>query len=412
MFLDFDRFKIINDSLGHEVGDKLLVQIAHRLQRVLATDRVHGREGIAARLGGDEFVILLEKINGETDAQEVVESVQRALAVPYAFKGHEVHSTASIGITTTDFAYERPEDMLRDADAAMYRAKAAGKAQYAFFDKSMHEEAMSRLTLENDLRRAIEQNDMRLMYQPILSVQTNRIVGFESLVRWQHPKRGLIGPLSFIALAEETGFIVPLGLWVLEEACRQLKEWHALGGAAAEITINVNVSRRQLADVGFVKSVRDVLQRHDVPKGKLNLEITESMIMDNPTQTRKVLHELRDLGLGLHMDDFGTGYSSLHCLHVMPLSCLKIDRSFITTMVGRRDYAAVINAIVQLAHNLDMRVVAEGVENQEQAAMILALDCDYAQGYHFAAPLRAEDAVKFLTEPDHRPLTPPIAENS
>jgi len=411
MFLDFDRFKIINDSLGHEIGDRLLVQIAQRLQRTLASDRVNGHEGMAARLGGDEFVILLEKVKEEADVVEVVDRLLRALAVPYVFKGHEVHSTASIGITTTDFDYTRPDEMLRDADTAMYRAKANGKAQYVIFDKSMHEEAMSRLTLESDLRRAIERDDLRLVYQPIYSVQTGRIVGFESLVRWHHPKRGLVGPISFIALAEETGFIVPLGMWVLNEACRQISEWRKLD-EAKDITINVNVSRRQLAEPTFIEDVRKVLEHFQVPPGTLNLEITESMIMDDAEHTRKVLHKLRDLGVGLHMDDFGTGYSSLKCLHAMPLNCLKIDRSFVTTMVGRRDYAAIINAIVQLAHSLNMHVVAEGVESPEQAAMILALDCDYAQGYQFAPPLNAEEAGKLLTAPE-RPmlnsLLPPSA---
>ena len=399
MFLDFDRFKIINDSLGHETGDRLLVQIAERLQRVIASDRVNGRDGMAARLGGDEFVVLIEKIQGEEDVKEVVDRLLRALAVPYVFKGHEVQSTASIGITTTDFDYERPDEMLRDADTAMYRAKAAGKAQYVIFDRSMHEQAMSRLTLESDLRRALERQDLRLVYQPIYSIHTGKIAGFESLVRWQHPSRGLVGPVSFIALAEETGFIVPLGLWVLREACRQICEWRKIG-VARELTVNVNVSRRQLSEPSFVEDVRGILQEYNIQNGTINLEITESMIMDNAEHTRAVLLKLRELGLGLHMDDFGTGYSSLKCLHALPLNCLKIDRSFVTTMVGRRDYAAIINAIVQLAHSLNMQVVAEGVESQEQAAMILALDCDYAQGYQFAPPLTPEDAEKLLLAPD------------
>jgi len=411
MFLDFDRFKIINDSLGHEIGDRLLVQIAERLQRVIASDRVNGREGMAARLGGDEFVILLEKITSDEEIKEVVDRLLRALAVPYVFKGHEVQSTASIGITTTDFDYQRPDEMLRDADTAMYRAKAAGKAQCVIFDKSMHEQAMSRLTLESDLRRALEKNDLRLAYQPIYSVQTGRIIGFESLVRWQHSTRGLVGPVSFIALAEETGFIVPLGIWVLREACRQISTWRKLGPIAKDITVNVNVSRRQLAEPTFVSDVRAILEEYQIPRNTINLEITESMVMDNAEHTRAVLLQLRALGLGLHMDDFGTGYSSLKCLHALPLNCLKIDRSFITTMVGRRDYAAIINAIVQLAHSLNMQVVAEGVENQEQAAMILALDCDYAQGYQFAPPLTPEAAERLLLAPEQPVLKSLILPN-
>ncbi|MGN6368261.1 MAG: GGDEF/EAL domain-containing response regulator [Phycisphaerae bacterium] len=399
MFLDFDRFKIINDSLGHEIGDRLLVQIAERLQRVMASDRINGREGMAARLGGDEFVVLLECIRGDEDVKEVVERLLKTLAVPYVFKGHEVQSTASIGITTTDFGYERPDEMLRDADTAMYCAKAAGKAQYVQFNKSMHEQAMSRLTLESDLRRALERKDLRLVYQPIYSVHNGKVIGFESLVRWQHPSRGLVGPVSFISLAEETGFIVPLGSWVLREACRQICEWQKKG-IGRDLTVNVNVSRRQLTEPSFVEEVRGILQEYEIAPGTINLEITESMIMDGADHTRAVLLKLRDLGLGLHMDDFGTGYSSLKCLHALPLNCLKIDRSFVTAMVGRRDYAAIINAIVQLAHSLNMEVVAEGVETPEQAAMILALDCDYAQGYQFAPPLTPEDAETLLRQPD------------
>ncbi|HUO07122.1 MAG TPA: EAL domain-containing protein [Phycisphaerae bacterium] len=400
MFLDFDRFKIVNDSLGHEIGDRLLVQIAERLKRVLAGCRINGHEAMAARLGGDEFVILLEKAGNDWEIKEFVERLLRTLAVPYVFKGHQVQSTASIGVTTTDFGYERPEEMLRDADSAMYSAKAAGKGRYVIFDKSMQEQAMSRLTLESDLHRAVERNDLRPVYQPIYSVQTGRIVGFESLVCWKHSTRGIVGPISLISLAEKTEFIVPLGFWVLREACRQISRWRKLGSVAKDISVSVNVSRRQLAEPCFVSNVRGILDEFQIPGSAINLEFTESMVMDNAEHTRAVLLQLRALGLGLHMDDFGTGYCTLKCLHALPLNCLKIDRSFISTMVGRRDYAAIINAIVHLAHSLKMQVVAEGVENQEQAAMILALDCDYAQGYPFASPLTPEDAERLLVAPE------------
>jgi diguanylate cyclase len=393
LFLDFDRFKIVNDSLGHEIGDELLIEIARRIEGVLAAETLRGQDGFAARLGGDEFVVLLD-INkgGDPAARAAGEAILDALAAPYRLAGHEMHCSASIGITTSSVGYERPHDMLRDADTAMYRAKLAGKGRCVVFDQQMHDEAVHRLTFESELRRAIERKELRLLYQPIYHVQSSLIVGFEALVRWEHPQRGMISPLEFIAIAEETGFIVPLGQWVLHEACRQMAEWRKADAAFANIRVNVNVSRRQLGDDGMIHSVEEALRLNDLPAGALNLEITESVVMDRALGSPAILAGLRKLGVGLHLDDFGTGYSSLNCLHTMPLTCLKIDQSFISTMVGRRDYAAVINAIVQLAHNLGISVVAEGVETREQVAMLLALDCDMAQGYLYAKPLAAEAA--------------------
>jgi diguanylate cyclase (GGDEF)-like protein len=323
LFLDFDRFKIVNDSLGHEIGDELLIQIARRIEGVLASEKIHGREAFAARLGGDEFVVLVENsLSGDDDAIAMAETLLKVLSVPYGLSGHELHCTASIGITTSDIGYDRSHDMLRDADTAMYRAKIAGKGRYVVFNRKMHEEAVHRLTFEGELRHAIERHELRLMYQPIYHMQSALIKGFEALVRWDHPTRGTVSPVDFIALAEETGFILPVGKWVLDEACRQLGLWRQADPAFADTTISVNVSRRQLADESLIGSVGAALRAHNLPAQVLNLEITESVVMDKELDARSVLAGLRKLGVGLHLDDFGTGYSSLNCLHTMPLTCL------------------------------------------------------------------------------------------
>ena len=394
MFMDLDRFKVVNDSLGHEVGDGLLIQVGRRIEEVVAGEKARGHKVFAARLGGDEFVVLLENSHEVSEACAIAESLLTALAVPFEVGGHELHCSASIGITTSDIGYARSHDIMRDADTAMYRAKLAGKSRFVVFDQKMHEEAVHRLTFENELRRAIERHELRLVYQPIYHVQSSKIVGFEALVRWHHPERGIVSPADFIALAEETYFILELGQWVLNESCRQLAQWRQADPAFANIKMSINVSRRQLADSMLAKTVEDTLKAHALPPQAINLEITESVFMDHTVDTINILNGLRKLGVGLHLDDFGTGYSSLNCLHIMPLTCLKIDRSFISTMVGRRDYAAVINAIVQLAHNLGIEVIAEGVETKEQVAMLLALDCDQVQGFLYARPLPPDEAFR------------------
>ncbi len=395
-FLDFDRFKLINDSLGHKIGDEMLTHITARLQRVLEA-RGHTRpeagRDFAARLGGDEFVIVLEKIDSMEEAEKFASALLVTLAEPFNLAGHDLQVTASIGLTTTHQGYRYAEDMLRDADTAMYRAKHSGRGRWARFDRGMHDEALRRLVLENDLRRAIEREELRLMYQPIVSMVGGVLKGFEALVRWHHPERGVINPAEFIGIAEETGLILPLGRWVLRRACAQLREWRNKHGFAEHISMSVNLSRRQFADPSLTDTVAEALQTHGIPADHLCLEITESAIMEDGESSVAILQRLRDSGVHLHMDDFGTGFSSLNCLHSMPMNCLKIDRSFIKTMLHRRDYAAVVNAIIQLAHNLGMAVVAEGVETQEQAALLLALECDFVQGYLFARPLNDADAL-------------------
>jgi diguanylate cyclase (GGDEF)-like protein len=407
LFLDFDRFKSINDRLGHDAGDALLIQIAERLRQLLGQgdfdDGLDGRN-IAVRLGGDEFVVLQQGAQSVDDSVQLAEKILKCLDVSYDLGGHDVFSTASIGIAASQ-SVPQGTDILRSADSAMYRAKALGKSRYVLFSPEMLKDALDSLTLENDLRHALPRGELLLHYQPIVSLNDAHLVGFEALLRWAHPKRGLIQPLDFIPLSEETGLILPIGQWVVEEACRQLHDWKSRIPAAANLKINVNCSRKQLVDPALVNVVSRALATHHLSAGALNLEITESIMMEQQEKSRDVMLQLKSLGLRLHMDDFGTGYSSLSCLHDLPLDVLKIDRSFIKSMGRRRDYAAVIDAIILLAHNLGIQVVAEGVETADHAAMLCALDCDFAQGYFFAKPLPADEAEQFITT-GHKQLSP------
>jgi diguanylate cyclase (GGDEF)-like protein len=399
LFIDFDRFKIINDSLGHRAGDEMLVEIANRLRALVGQDNAEdcsdGRS-IAFRLGGDEFVVLQIGVKGEAEPTALAEKLLDGLGSAFNLEGNEVHSTASMGIALSNAEYQWGGDILRDADSAMYRAKATGKARYVWFTRDMHEQAISNLNLESDLRRALRNSEFHLVYQPIVSLTDARLIGFEALLRWRHPERGPIPPIDFISMSEEIGLIVPIGQWVLQEATRQLQDWRRRLPAAADLTISINCSRRQLVDLRFPTIVREALSHCQLPPNALHLELTESVVMDQPSTSLDILQQLRSIGVHLHMDDFGTGYSSLSYLHKLPLNVLKIDRSFVLNVSERRDYAAVIHAIIQLAHNLGMKVVAEGVELAEHVAMLCALDCDYAQGYLFAKPLPPPDAEEFI----------------
>ncbi|MEP0917091.1 PAS domain S-box protein [Leptolyngbya sp. DQ-M1] len=389
LFVDLDRFKVINDSLGHLVGDQLLIEIAKRLASCL------GSEQTIARLGGDEFTILLEEIKDEKDATLVAEHLHQALKLPFNLNGYEVLTTASIGIALSGIGYTQPENMLRDADTALYHAKGKGKACWAVFNAAMHSQAMSLLQLEMPLRRAIERQELQVYYQPLVSLTTGRITGFEALVRWLHPEQGLISPAQFIPVAEETGLIVPIGQWVLYESCRQLQRWQTQLLTTAGLTMSVNLSSKQFAQPNLVEQINQVLQETGLDPGNLKLEITESGIMDNDG-SMALLQQLQALGVQLCIDDFGTGYSSLSRLRQLPIQTLKIDRSFVSAMQESTADAEVVQAIITLAHNLGMTVIAEGVETADQLAQLVRLHCEQGQGYFFAKPLNCQAAEAML----------------
>ena len=373
LFLDLDRFKLVNDSLGHRAGDELLVQIARRLESCRrAGDTV-------ARLGGDEFTLLVEGVAGEEEAIAVAERVHRALSPPFLVEGHEVFAGASIGIALGGPDTERVEHLLRDADTAMYRAKVRS-TRHAVFDSSMHQRAMAALRLENELRRALERGELRVHYQPIVDLRSGRTVGVEALVRWEHRDRGLVPPGEFIPLAEETGLVVPLGRWVLEEACR------ALSVLPEALTLSVNLSGRQLLQPEFGEQLAAMLSRCGLHPGRLRLELTESMLIGNGAAAIEALDKLRATGVRLCIDDFGTGYSSLSYLHELPIDSLKIDRSFIGAMVGDERKIKIVQTILMLGKGLGIEVVAEGVETAEQADVLRRLGCERAQGYFFSRP--------------------------
>jgi diguanylate cyclase (GGDEF)-like protein/PAS domain S-box-containing protein len=390
LFLDVDRFKVVNDSLGHLMGDQLLLEIGRRLEASL-------RPGdTVARLGGDEFTVLLDDMADTDVPARVAERVQSALNAPFQVAGREVFVTVSIGIAQNKARYLQPEDFLRDADTAMYHAKALGKARYEEFDTAMHAQAMGLLQIENDLRKAVERGELRLYYQPFLSLRTGAIAGFEALVRWQHPQRGLVSPADFIRVAEETGLILPLGAWVLSEACRQLRAWDSRL-PDEKLVMSVNLSGKQFSQPDLGHEVGRVLQDTGVAPRRLKLEITESVLMEDPDAAAATLAALRAQGTQVCIDDFGTGYSSLSYLLRFPADTLKIDRSFVSHLSAGTQQWELVRTILTLARNLGMDVIAEGVENDDQLARLDALECDYVQGYHLSRPVDADTAMRLLT---------------
>ncbi|WP_298833861.1 EAL domain-containing protein [uncultured Piscinibacter sp.] len=390
MFLDFDRFKLINDSMGHSAGDAFLIQVARRI-------RDHVRPGdVVARLGGDEFAVLCADLEREAHAVTLAERLQRALAEPLQIAGTEIATSASIGITFSTIGYQLPEEVLRDADIAMYRAKAAGKARHALFDAGLHQQVTDRVRLEGDLRRAIESGQLTVAYQPLFNLATGVLTGFEALARWPHPVQGLISPAVFIPIAEESALIAPLTDFMLDSACRQIKLWQARSETFAGLTMQVNVSGHDIADSGFAQRVTRAIVAARLQPSQLTLELTENVLMDRVHGAVDTLSRLRELGVGLSIDDFGTGYSSLSYLSTLPIDSLKIDASFVHALRSGSKEAEVVRAIVTLGASLGKAVIAEGIETESQLAQLRNMGCESGQGYHLSRPLVAENVELLL----------------
>jgi diguanylate cyclase (GGDEF)-like protein len=392
LFLDLDRFKVINDSLGHTAGDKLIVAVAERLRHSLR------RHEVVARFGGDEFAILCEDIVDEQDAVAVAERVLRTFSLPFQLSHGETMSSASVGIALSCDPDQDVEDLIRDADAAMYRAKEAGGGRLMLFDEVTRQRALTRLHTERALRLAIEREEFRVHFQPEVAVETGAIVGLEALVRWEHPERGLLAPDEFIALAEETGLIVPIGTWVLRESCRLAQGWQAARASGEPLVVRVNVSARQLAHGDLIPIVADALERTGMEPSHLCLEVTESVLVEDPDASARTFAALKRLGVKIAVDDFGTGYASLDYLRRFPLDCVKIDRSFVRGIPHSTEDVAIVGAVVELGHALGLSVTAEGVETSEQLGNLLTTGCDNAQGFLFSRPEDPATVERLLAE--------------
>jgi diguanylate cyclase (GGDEF)-like protein/PAS domain S-box-containing protein len=388
LFLDVDRFKIVNDSLGHETGDMLLVEVAERLRSSVRSTDVSARiafPSVVARFGGDEFAVLLENLHSRSDATTVAERILTQFASHFEVNGRIIFATVSIGVALGDSA-RTSNDLLRNADTAMYYAKTRGKARLELFDEGMRGRAVARLELESDLRNAIDENHFVVYYQPEVSLTTGKVVGYEALVRWNHPQRGMVMPGEFLPVAEETGLIVPLGRWVMREACRQMAEWQRIHPQQPPLTISVNASSRELADPDLVPNVALILRETGLNPKSLRIEVTESSIVEDHDRTASTLRRLKELEVSLEIDDFGTGYSSLSRLHEYPFSTVKIDRSFVKDLDTEPESLHLVETILRLAQGLGLSVVAEGIETREQLAKLASLGCGYGQGYFFSRP--------------------------
>ncbi len=398
LFIDFDRFKLVNDTMGHAAGDELLRQAAVRLRGLLrGNDLDGGSDGnLVARFGGDEFLVLLNDLKAGAGAVRVAERLLNGLSAPYTVQGREVQSTASIGIVTSEQCIESAEAIVRDADVAMYEAKRSGRSCSVIFNEEMHTRLARHMTIESGLRQALGTQQIHLVYQPIVEVATGQMASVEALVRWDHPLLGPVSPTEFIPVAEDSGLVVPLGQWVLDTACAQFMAWRAQDPEHAPHSISVNLSRAELAlGQRLLDRVCDVLRRHSMPPGCLQLEVTEREVMRDPATSLTLMNDLRSLGIRLAMDDFGTGTSSLSCLRDYPFDTIKIDRSFLGDLVGQSDLMAVIHATITLVANLGKASVAEGVETAAQLAILQSMDCRYAQGYYLSRPLPAERVLQY-----------------
>ena len=392
LFINLDNFKMVNDSMGHQAGDRLLVTIADRLRNAI---RPHD---VLARFEGDTFALLCRNVREDTDPEIVAHRLQTAVKKPLALADGEMFVTASVGIAINDGDLDTAETLLRNADSAMHWAKDAGTARIEMFRSDSHDRAIHHVRVANELHRALERQELRVFFQPIVSMEDGHVSGFEALVRWQHPERGLVGPGEFVELAEETGLIVPIGAWVLEQACRQLVQWRAVG---ADISVSVNLAARQLAEPGLVDTVAEILDRTGVQHDKVWLELTESVLMDDAEATIEMLGALRELGVRLAVDDFGTGYSSMAYLKRFPVDCLKIDRTFVSGLGEDAEDTAICSAVVSLAHALDLGVVAEGIETKQQARALRELGCERGQGFLFGRP---QPASTWGVRPDEHHL--------
>ena len=392
LFLDLDRFKVINDSLGHTVGDQLLSALAGRLESCIR------RCDTLARLGGDEFAILLEEIDGLDDALAVCDRIHTCLKTPFKLSSYEVFANISIGLVCSSVGYEKSSDLLRNADTALYRAKGQGGGCHTVFDQTMHQRAVALWQMATQAQFAVQREELKLRYQPVVDISNGRVVGVEALIRWIHPQHGSISPSEFIPVMEETGVITLIGQWVLQEACQQVKDWQDALPEDCPVNINVNLSARQLTQNDLANQVSEVLEETGLPARSLRLEITETAIMHNSKEALEVLKQLRDLNVGLCIDDFGIGYSSLSRLQQLPIDILKIDRSFVQNIGARGENTEIVRTIIDLADSLNMDIVAEGVETKEQLEGLRALGCQNVQGFYFAKPMTPEDALQFIKD--------------
>ena len=391
LFLDLNRFKTINDSLGYPIGNRLLLHVAKRLVNIV-------REGdLVARFSGDEFAVILNNISGLDDATNFADLVSQKISKPYTLNGRQVFTSVSIGIAVSGPRYRQAEDILRDADIAMYHAKEAEKS-FAVFDQNMHTRAVTLMQIETDLRSAIERNELVTYYQPIIDLESIELIGFEALMRWQHPQRGLVPPYEFIPVSELTGLIVPMTHWILRHSCEQMVKWHEQSPSNKNLMVSVNLSGKHFAQADMVEQIQKILDETKLPPSRLKLEITESAVMENAESAIRMLKQLREIGIQISIDDFGTGYSSLSYLHRFPINTLKVDRSFVSTMEEGSENGEIVRTIIALAKALKLSVIAEGIESIHQLHQLRVLGCEYGQGFLFSRPVPAAEADKIVAD--------------